>query len=188
MAHVDPYRAVHQGTRALLAQAREAVRRARSDHAELPEAAAALRRLDRLLRAEACRHDEHVLPHLARLAPVLAAELETRYDRCEGLGDEVARRLDRLGGASPAERASLVARLEGLADALVAEHEGRLELELERAARVLAEHLGEPGLCQLERDLDGAPSSPEHDERLELLRAGDLAADGAAGASERRAS
>src|SRR5688572_23255551 len=108
MARTDFYRAVHEGTRALLLEARQAARLARSAGGdELARAASTLRRVDGLLRAGAERHDEHVLPHLARLAPVLAAELETRYDRCEGLGAALSRLLDRIAQAPPIERAAL---------------------------------------------------------------------------------
>jgi hypothetical protein len=170
MARIDLYTTAHKGLRALLFETAQTVARCgTSRHEEIRTCAAIVRRTIGVLHSHARRCDDHLLPHLARLSPVLAAEIETRFDRCAGFEQEVERTLDRLETSTSVEQASLLRRLHRAMSPLVVEHVRRMELEEQHANRILWAHLEDAELAVLEREMFAASSGTEVVEWLSVL-------------------
>ncbi len=170
MTRIDLYTTAHKGLRSLLFESAQTVARCgglRRD--EIRASAAIVRRTIDVLRAHAGRCDDHLLPPIARLSPVLAAEIETRFDRCAGFEQEIARTLDRLEASTSGERASLVQRLHREMGRLLREHLRRMELEEQHANRILWAHLDDGELAALERQMFRAMSRADAVEWFAIL-------------------
>jgi len=178
MARIEIHTPAHKALRAqLFATAQLVARSDFADPAEISAVGAAWSRLAALLDGHARRVDEHVVPLLARLSPLVAAEIETRFDRCRGLERGIAGIVTRLERATPAERVSLRRRLHRSMGPLVVDHLTRMEVEEQHATRILGAHLGDEELARLEVRMLASMSAPEAAGWLTLVVA-------AAGASE----
>jgi hypothetical protein len=140
-----------------------------ADPDEATAVSAAWRTLARMLNGHAQRQDAHVVPHLASLAPALAAEIETRHDRCAGLERGISEIVVRLERAPAAERESLGRRMHRSMGALVIEHLGRMRMEEEHACRILCAHIDAGELARIERRMFAAIRDEEAAEWLGLV-------------------
>lgn len=147
MARVDLFGPVHKGLRATLAGT--AALAARTDFTRPEEAAeleAAARRLLGFLEEHAAQEDAVLMPELQRVAAELHADLQAEHARADGLQRELAQHLDRLAGASEAERVSLGRRIHERLWRLAAEHLRHMEREEAEANRVLWAHFEDEAL------------------------------------------
>lgn len=157
MARVDLFGPVHKGLRASLAGT--AALAARTDFARPEEAAeltAAARRLLGFLEEHAAQEDAVLMPELQRVAAELHADLQAEHVRTEGLQRELAQHLDRLAGASEAERVSLGRRIHERLWRIAAEHLRHMEREETAANRVLWAHFDDGALKALHGRILGA--------------------------------
>lgn len=151
MQKLDLYTHIHKAIRVLLFETVQTV--ARTDFSRDSELAPAVARLSlsiRLTRQHAEHEDREIHPHLHRLAPEVAADLEAGHDRFDGLDRELEGYLQRLEGAGPAERVSIGQRIHSLLGTLVAEHLQHMAVEESRANRLLWAHLDSTELLAIQ--------------------------------------
>ncbi len=170
MTRTDLYLTVHKGLRAALFAACTAVGRTDwRDHHAATATRDQLRHLFGLLTEHAEHEDEVILPELESLAAELHADLHAQHVRIEGLQTELARLLDRLAGASDAERESLGRRIHGRIGCLVAEHLLHMAREETDANRVLWAHRTDAELQALEGRIVGSIPPPRLVDWLEVM-------------------
>src|SRR6185436_13513139 len=103
MKRIDLFSHVLKAVRSLLFEAVLAVGDTDfANDAEIPGLVATVRRTIRMSRSHAEHEDREILPHVHRLAPEVAADLEAGHDRFEGLEREIGRDLERIEHAPPA--------------------------------------------------------------------------------------
>ena len=170
MTRFDLYSHVHKAIRVLLFDAVGAV--GRTDfgrESELPATLATVRRMIRLTRKHAEHEDRDIHPILHRLAPELAAELESGHDRFDGTDREIESFLARIEVAPAAERVSLGRRVHEMLGALVAEHLKHMALEESRGNRVLWAHLSDIELLAVQDRAMASIGPEEMAEWVELM-------------------
>jgi hypothetical protein len=166
----DLFTPIHKALRAALFDAMQQV--ARCDFARAPEAAAvaaALLHLSGFLSEHADHEDRVLLPEVARLCGVLAADLQAAHARVGGLEQEVLRLSERLAGASPAERLSLGRRLHDSLGTLIAEQLLHMKREEVEVNRLLWAHCSDAELLELHGRVVAAIPPARMQEWLALL-------------------
>ena len=157
MQRIDLFGPIHKGLRAALCET--ATLLARTDFQD-PDAsrgaAASVAEVLGFLEEHAHHEDGNVLPVLHQHSPELAAELRSDHARIDGLQEEVAAIVARLEIATPAERASLGARLHERVWLLLAEHARHMQIEESRASRVLYANLSDEELAALHGRIVGS--------------------------------
>jgi len=144
------YRPIHKGLRSLMFETTALVARTDfADSAESDRAAGAVGLLLELLDEHAEHEDRFTLPVLSRLAPPLAAQLESDHGRLEGLQAELRALLPRVrnGGPNAVEAGELLSR--GL-NLLVAEHLRHMDKEETQAMSTFWAHHTDEELAALE--------------------------------------
>jgi hypothetical protein len=161
MDRVDLYSVIHKGLRAALFDGALAVQR--TDFGRDAACAATIERVRHLLGLldeHAGHEDASILPVLRCDAPVVCEELEAEHARLGGLQLDVARLLERVAGATGAERLSLGRRLHERMGGLVAAHLVHMEREEVAGNRALWAHRSDAELLDIHRRIVGSIPGP----------------------------
>lgn len=167
---MDLYSTVHKGIRArLFATAAAVARTDFDDGAETAAVVAEARALLGMLEEHSHHEDAVLMPELARLCPVLHAELQADHARVDGLHHDLHGILARLDGASGAERAALGRRLHERVGTLVAEHLHHMLREETEANRTLQANHDDAALAALHGRILSAIPPPRMAEWLGVI-------------------
>lgn len=150
MTRVDLFGVIHKGLAADLFASVQLV--AATDFSRDWEVSAALAHLDRLflrLAEHSATETGFILPEIARVAPLIAADLRTEWTRIRGLESALVELVQRTRSAPEREVRYLGYRLHTQLRRLVAEELVAMEREETTANRALWAHLGDDELRRI---------------------------------------